>query len=162
MLTLRPTKKLAKQLGLRIPPTPPPIASRVADWCVHTFLMEDGPWLIFCNTASLYPIFAKATGIKDDESLVRRSAGMILQVLRDNRHSVQADMMERELAAGVQWAPIPDRSVLSSISELIWLAEGHFDDVGLTPAVLSHRLGTTPMSILGMNNPTRAFTSLHA
>jgi hypothetical protein len=62
---------------------------------------------------------------------------MTLQVLRDNGHSLQADIIERELAAGVQWAPIPDRSVLSSISEMIWLADAHFDDGDLTPAILS-------------------------
>ena len=161
MFTLRPTKKLARQLGLTIPAEPPPVVSRVADWCAHIFPLGDEPWLIFCNTASLYPVFASSAGVTDGESLVRRAGGMILQVLRDNRHSLQADILERELTQ-YQWAPIPGRSVLGSINELIWLGEAWFDDDALTPAVLSDQLGKTPMSALGMNNPTRAFTTLRA
>ena len=162
MLTLRPTKKLAKQLGLRIPSAPPVVKSRVADWCVHIFPIGQEPWLIFCNTASLYPVFAKGLGVTDDETLIRRAVGMVLLVLRENGYSPQAKIIERDLTLGVQWAPIPDRSVLGSVSEMIWLADPHFDDANLTPAILSQRLGTTPMSTLGMKNLARAFTTLRA
>ena len=162
MLTLRPTKKLAKQLGLQIPSAPPVVKSRVADWCVHIFPIGQESWLIFCNTASLYPVFAKGLGVTDDETLVRRAVGMVLQILRENGFSSQAKIIEQELTLGVQWAPIPDRSVLGSISEMIWHSDHYFDDADLTPAILSQRLGTTPMSTLGMNNPARAFKTLRA
>ena len=124
--------------------------------------MGKEPWLIFCNTASLYPVFAKGLGVTDDETLIRRTVGMVLLVLRENGYSSQAKAIEQELTLGVQWAPIPDRSVLSSISEMIWLADAWFDDANLTPAILSQRLGKTPMTTLGMNDPARAFTTLRA
>ena len=128
VLTLRPTKKLAKQLGMRIPPAPPVVKSRLADWCVQTFPIGQESCLIFCYTASLYPVFAKGLGVTDDETLVRRAVGMVLLVLRENGYPSQAKIIEHELTRGVQWAPIPDRSVLGSISEMIWQADHHFDD----------------------------------
>lgn len=162
VLTLRPTKKLARQLGLRIPPVAPVVKSRVADWCVHTFQMGKEPWLIFCNTASLYPVFAKGLGVTDDEILIRRTVGMVLLVLRENGYSTQAKIIEHELTLGVQWAPIPDRSVLGSINDFVRVSDFHFDDPNLTPAILSQRLGITPMTTLGKNDPARAFATLRA
>jgi hypothetical protein len=161
VLTLRPTKKLARQLALDVPRLPVAVPSRVSDWCAHTFLRGNEPWLIFCNTASLYPVFAGSAGVTDGESLARRLGGMVLGVLQTNGFSTQAKIFQRELT-GFQFAPIPDRSVLGSVSELIWLADAWFDDVDLTPATLSHKLGKTPMSALGMNRPADALSSLKA
>ena len=161
VVTIRPTKKLARQLGISVPRLPVPVPSRVADWCAHTFLRGDEQWLIFCNTASLYPVFAGAANVTDGESLARRLGGMVLGVLKTNGYATQSEIFERELT-GFQFTPIPDRSVLGSISELIWLAEAWLDDVDLTPAVLSRHLGETPMSALGMNRPARALSSLRA
>jgi hypothetical protein len=159
VLTVRPTKKLARQLALRIPRLPLAVPSRVSDWCAHTFLRGNEPWLVFCNTASLYPVFPSSAAVKNGESLARRLAGIVLGVLQTNGFSTQATIFEAELTE-FQFAPIPDRSVLSSISELIWLADSRYDDVGLTPATLSRQLGETPMSALGMNSPARALSSL--
>lgn len=161
VLTLRPTKKLARQLAISVPPLAPVVPSRVSDWCAHTFLQGGHPWLIFCNTASLYPVFASAAGVTDGEALARRLGGMVPAVLKTNGFSTQAKIFER-LLIDYQFAPIPDRAVLSSISELIWLSERWFDDVDLTPAKLSSKLGITPMSTLGMNSPERALASLKA
>jgi hypothetical protein len=150
---------LARQLGIELPTAPPAIPSRIADWCVHSFRLGRHPWLVFCNTASLYPVFAGGGRVKDGESLVRRAGGMIGAVLQENDLKHQADIFTAALT-DFQWAPIPGRSVLGSINELIYLAEPWFEDAGLTPAVLSKRLGNTPMSALGMSNPTRAFATL--
>lgn len=159
VLTIRPTKKLARQLGIKIPSVPPPVLSRVADWCAHSFRSGDESWLVFCNTASLYPVLAGAGRVTDGETLARRLGGMVGQVLKTNHFSSQAKIFSEELD-DFQWAPIPDRAVLSSISELIWLADSYFKDTALTPGALSFRLGNTPMSALGMNSPARAFGSL--
>ena len=159
VLTLRPTKKLARQLGINVPRVPPAVPSRVTDWCAHTFVRGGEPWLIFCNTASFYPVFAGAAGVTDGEALARRLGGMVLQVLKTNGFTAQAKIIEGELT-GFQFAPIPDRAVLSSISELMRLADGCFDDADLTPATLSRQLGETPMSALGMNSPARVLESL--
>lgn len=152
---------LARQLRIKVPAVAPAVPSRIADWCAHSFPLGDETWLVFCNTAALYPVFALSTGVTDDESLMRRLGGMVEQVLKTNKLTHQATIFSQELRE-IQWAPVPDRTVLGSISEMINLAYPWFDEPGLTPAVLSENLGRPPMSALGMNNPTRAFGSLQS
>lgn len=161
MLTIRPTKTLARKLGIALPTTPPPVPSRIADWCAHSFRAGRHSWLIFCNTATLYPVFARATRVRDGEALAGRAAGMIHQVLEANQFNPQAAVFAAELRE-IQWAPIPGRSVLGSINEMIWLAGHWLDEPDLTPAFLSQRMGRTPMSALGMNSPAEAFAPLRS
>jgi hypothetical protein len=160
VLTIRPTKMLAKKLGISIPTAPPPVPSRVADWCAHSFRRGNERWLIFCNTASLYAVVAGARGVTDGESLARRIGGMVPAVLRENGFAAQVTRFEDSLT-DFQFAPVPDRSVLGSITDLIYLANGHLDANDITPAALAQHLGRTPMSALGMNNPARALATLH-
>lgn len=161
MFTLRPTKTLARQLGIVLPTSPPPVPSRIADWCAHSFQVGRHSWLIFCNTASLYPVIAGGTRVHDGGSLIRRAGGMILQVLDTNQLVHQSRVFAAELRA-VQWAPIPDRSVLGSINEMIRLADEQFTEPNAMPGDLSRRLARAPMSALGMNSPADAFASLRS
>ena len=159
MVAIRPTKMLARQLGVRLPSVPPEVPSQVADWCAHTFPVGRRSWLIFCNTASLYSVFAQAHRVTDGEALARRLRGMVLKVVRQSGFFSQAEVLADALT-DFQWAPIPDRSVLGSINELIWLAGTWLEDPGLTPEGLSKNVNRAPMSGIGMNSPDRAFASL--
>ena len=47
VLTVRPTKMLARQLGIVVPADMPTVPSRVADWCAHSFTFGRRRWLIF-------------------------------------------------------------------------------------------------------------------
>ena len=161
MLTIRPTKMLAKRLGIEVPPVPPAVANRVADWCAHEFKVSRHRYLIFCNTASLYPVVMMATGVTDGPKLVARLMGGLQTCLRGGQ--VETQFQRRILVEGplIQWAPIPGRSMLGSINELIFLAQcGLQDDPAITPPELSHWLARTPMSALGMNSPDRVFPKL--
>lgn len=137
----------------------PAIPSRIADWCAHSFWFDQREWLVFCNTASLYPVFASAERVTDAETLFRRLAGMVSFVLRENRFAGHATRFERQLKE-VQWASIPGPSVLGSMSEMIWQADPWLDEPDLDPAKLSRRLGITPMGTLGMADPATVFRSL--
>jgi len=159
MVTIRPTKMLARQLGITLPKLPPPVPDRIADWCAHSFATGDQNWLVFCNTTSLYAVFAKADGVTDGESLARRLGGMVLQVITANGFSTQARAFKAALTE-YQWAPIPDRSVLGSINELIYLADPLFDDPHLTPGSLAERVSNAPMSAIGMNSPKKVFARM--
>jgi hypothetical protein len=57
----------------------------------------------------------------------------------------------------VQWAPIPDRAILGSINELIYMAKVFSD---LSPAETGKKLAETPMTVLGGNSPNRVFPKL--
>ena len=137
----------------------PVVTKRVADWCAHEFLVSRRRYLIFCNTASLYPVVTEARGVTDQDALVKCLMTALRLNLADGPH---AYAYERWIAPGgteVQWAPIPDRSVLGSINDLIFAAKWGLVD-GKSPAELSGWLARTPLSVLGMNSPDRVFPKI--
>jgi hypothetical protein len=160
MLTIRPTQMLARRLGIEVPPVPPELPNRVADWCAHEFSVSRHRYLIFCNTASLYPVVMMATGVTDGPKLVMRLMGGLQTCLRGG--ALQTQFEQRIVTEGpsVQWAPIPGKSVLGSINELVFLAKCGLEDRDDGPEALSRWLARTPMSALGMNSPARVFPTL--
>ena len=59
-----------------------------------------------------------------------------------------------------QWAPIPGKSVLGSINELVFLAKCRLEERDCGPEELSRWLAQTPMMALGGNSPDRVFPKL--
>jgi len=160
VLTIRPTKMLARRLGLELPRNVPTVTNRVADWCAHEFRAGRFRYLMFCNTASLYPVVSYARGVNDDHTLIER----LVVTLRLNltEADLEYQLLQRivpELAT-VQWAPIPDRSILGSINEMIFMATFELAEGGKAPVELSRWLARSPMSALGMNSPDRVFPRL--
>ena len=151
---------LARRLAIALPQTPPPVANRVADWCAHEFRVGRYRYLIFCNTATLYPVVCHARGVADDHSLIERLA----ETLRLNLTGADlAHQFKQRIApelAAVQWAPIPDRSILGSINEMIYMTTVALVEENKAPEELSRWLAETPMSALGGNSPKRVFPRL--
>jgi hypothetical protein len=122
MLTLRPTKMLAKRLGIAVPAVPPPVANRVADWCVHEFRDRGWRYLLFCHTATLYPLVIPARGVTDDDSLIKRSIEAMKTCLLGTELEFAFERWIVPELGAVQYAPIPDKAVLSSMNETIMRA----------------------------------------
>lgn len=158
MLTLRPTKMLAKRLKLAVPALPPPVKNRVADWCVHEFRDGSYRFLMFCNTASLYPLVTSARGVTDDSSLIDRCIEAMKNSLMGTELEFQFQRWIVPELGEVQWAPIPDKAVLSSVNELIGHARYGLPDY--SPVELSRWLAQTPMKAIGYNFPDRVFPAL--
>ena len=160
MLTIRPTKMLARRLRLgATAEIMPVVTNRVADWCAHEFLVSRRRYLIFCNTASLYPVVTEARGVTDDDTLVRRLLAALRLNLADGPLGFAYERWIAPGGAEVQWAPIPDRPALGSINELVFAAKWGLID-GKSPAELSGWLAQTPLSVLGMNSPDRVFLKI--
>ena len=158
MLTLRPTKMLAKRLRIAVPAVPPPVANRVADWCVHEFRDRGWRYLLFCHTATLYPLVIPARGVTDDDSLIKRSIEAMKTCLLGTELEFAFERWIVPELGAVQYAPIPDKAVLSSMNETIMRARYRLE--GEAPAELSRWLAVAPLKALGYESPDRAFRSL--
>lgn len=157
MLTLRPTRMLAKRLRIALPDAPPPVSNRVADWCVHEFRDGGHRYLMLCNAASLYPLVTSARGVSDEEALIKRCSDAMRLNLEGTELEFQYQRWIEPELMSVQWAPIPDKAVLSSINEMILMARHGMDK---SPVELSEWLARTPMKVLGGNSPDRVFPTL--
>ena len=104
MLTIRPTKMLARRLGIELPATPPAVANRVADWCAHEFRTQRFKYLIFFNTASLYPVLTYARGVTDDHELIERLVEAVKLNLEGTKLEFQYQRWIAPELAAVQWA----------------------------------------------------------
>lgn len=160
MLTIRPTKMLARRLGIELPTASPVVTNRVADWCVHEFRVSRHRYLIFCNTASLYPVVMQARGVTDDQSLIRRLVGGLHVCLGGTELASQFQRRIMSELPMTQWAPIPGKSILGSINELIFQAGYGLRNRDYSPVELSRWLAKTPMTALGGNSPDRVFPTL--
>ena len=160
MLTIRPTKMLARRLGIGLPAVPPVVTNRVADWCAHEFRVGRYRYLMFCNTASLYPVAIYARGVTDDNELIHRLVDALKQSLMGTELEFQFQRWIVPELTEVQWAPIPGRSVLGGMNEMIFAAKYGIMERDYSPVELSRWLAETPLATLGMNSPKRVFPTL--
>jgi hypothetical protein len=132
----------------------------VADWCAHEFRVSRHRYLIFCNTAALYPVVMMASGVTDGPKLAARLMGGLQTCLRGGEVEIRFRQRILVEMPVIQWAPIPDKSVLGSINELVFAAKCRLEDRDCGPEELSRWLARTPMTILGGNSPDRMFPKL--
>ena len=160
MLTIRPTKMLAARLGMKVPPLIPTVTNRVADWCAHEFRSGRIRYLLFCNTASLYPVVTHGRGVTDDHELIRRLVDAVKLTFEGTELEFHYRRWIAPEVTAVQWAPIPDRSIIGSMNDLIYAAKYFLEARTESPVEVSRKLAQTPLSILGMNSPDRVFPTL--
>jgi hypothetical protein len=160
MLTLRPTKMLARRLEIEVPPVAPPVTNHVADWCVHEFRAGRFRYLIFCNLASIFPLVTFARGVTDETTLIRHFCRTAQLQLEDSPYAFSYQRWIAPEVLCAQFAPIPDRAVLGTINDLVYSAKIMLAAGDLSPVELSQLLARTPLSLLGMNSPNRVFPQL--
>ena len=97
--------------------------------------------------------------MKDHVTLVQRLITTLRLNLADGPHAFACEPCIATGGAEAQLAPIPDRSVLGMINDLIFSAKWGLLD-GMSPVELSNRLAETPLSVLGMNSPDRVFPKI--
>jgi len=160
VLTIRPTKKLAKRLGIEVPAVAPVVTNRVADWCAHEFTVARYRYLLFINTASLLPALTYARGVRDDHTLLVRLLDTVRAVTEGTKGEKQYRRWIGPASGVVQFAPIPGPSIMGSINEMVRLAKGDLERDEWGPVDIAQRMAEAPMGMLGMNNPARVFPTL--
>jgi hypothetical protein len=151
---------LARPLGLAVPAVPPPVKNRVADWCVHEFREGGYRRLLLCNTATLYPLVTDARGVTNEGELIKRAIAAMQLCFQGTEWELHYQRWIVPELGAVQFAPIPDRAVLSSLNELILMARYGLRNRDYSPAELAAWLAQTPMKAIGHNSPDRAFRTL--
>jgi hypothetical protein len=162
MLTLRPTKMLARRLHLAVPAAPPPVTNRVADWCAHEFTASRHRSLLFWNTAAFLPVLVHGRGVRDDCDLIMRLIDGLKLVMTGNDLEFHFQRWIVPELAAVQLAPIPSRSVLGTMNDFMIMAKYHLAARNQSPLEISELMAKAPLSALGMNSPAKAFRSLRA
>jgi hypothetical protein len=98
--------------------------------------------------------------VTDEQSLIRRLLGGLEVCLAGTKLEFQFQRWILPELISTQWAPIPGKSILGSLNDLIFQARHGLENRDYTPVELSRWLAATPMSALGMNSPERVFPTL--
>jgi hypothetical protein len=159
MLTLRPTKMLARRMALSVGPSEGPAANPYADWSLHNFIFSRCRYLIVVNTRSLLPVVIPARGITNGPILVKA----MMESIGDNlRLSGWGSLFERFIlveTGTTKIAPIESRSLLGSINELVFFAKVELN-AGVPADAAGFRLREIPMTYLGGTSADRIFPQM--
>ena len=118
----------------------------VADWTGHVFFFRRTPYILLCNTATLYSAVIYAKGITNDSIF-------LTQVLTTLRDAMEADGLafayERFIVPRtglVHLASTLSRSVTGSMNELVNYAKAVLADDEVSPFDLGFRLNDLLLS----------------
>jgi hypothetical protein len=160
VLLFRPTQKLASRLGWKLPAVTPPTRNWVTDWCVQDFSAGRIRYLLFANTASLYPVIVRARGVNTLESLVRAFEIGVRQTLKGTAGEGHLERWILPELSKVELGRIPGRSLLGSTNDFIRMAYFDLHEDGVSVEDTSRRLAQVPMTYLGFKSPDRVFPAL--
>ncbi|MDO8544071.1 MAG: hypothetical protein Q7S40_26825 [Opitutaceae bacterium] len=139
---------LAKRLHLTVPADTVAVTAPHADWSAHTFTVNRFRYIILTNSYSLLSVVLHGSGITSDDTFIRASLAGLRDYMDRSGRAFAYETFIAPAAAAVRFARIPDRRIMGSINELVFLATVDLVEGGLAPAEVTERLSRVPMSML--------------
>jgi len=162
-MILRLSQKLATKIKAGTPKVLPQDENPYADWSCHLFTADRTQYIILSNTTSLYSCVMYGKGVSDGNRFIER----VLCTIRDfTEDDGQAFVYQRFIApasATVSFAKALNRSVTSSMNELITFAKVSLENGEFAPHDVGHELNNVLLSCLanetsgGYGKPNEAF-----
>jgi hypothetical protein len=157
---IRPTQALLKRLGVRVPGAEAVEATTaLGDWFVRTHNVGHQRLLLCTSSRSLLTILIPARDLPGLGDRVRIAAGELLFAL-----GAPADQINRELEEMRHYTlrSSKDRSVIGSMTDMAYLADGYLQD-GSSPehlVVVGMKLAQAPCRPLSYESPQRVALEL--
>lgn len=124
------------------------------DWCAHTFMAQRYRYLLLTNTHSFLSVVTTAKGVTSEDTLIRAALAALRDYLVASGRGFAFERLIAPQAGEVRFARIPDRRVLGTMNELIFLATGDLIEGGCSAAETSDRLNRVPLSALWRRGET--------
>lgn len=140
----------------------------VADWTGHLFFVNRSPYIILCNTATLYTTVLFGNGITDDSIVIPRALAALRATMEADGLAFAYERFIVPRTGVVYFASGFSRSVTGSMNELVAYAKVLLADEEVSPYGLSGTLNDMLLSSLrtddsrGYGRPREAFRSLIA
>jgi hypothetical protein len=157
MYTLHCTKKLLDRVKLPIASSVSPSTTALGNWYATALFWKPQVTLLV-NERTLLPVLMP---VAPASTLATRFPGEVAAILA--MHGVGRAFIAHEVAAmsEVSAAKTANRSVVGTMNEFAFLAEGYREDTEATDLfMLSMRLADTPCSAIKYNHPARLLNVL--
>lgn len=158
MYTLHCTKKLLDRIKVS-PGTSPAPTTALGNWYA-TALFWKPQVALLVNERTLLPVLMP---LAPASTLAERFPDALARVL--SRHGVDLALLASEVAAMIEvsFAKTANRSVVGTMNEFVFLAEGYRQYMETTDLLaLSMRLAATPCSAIKHNSPERLLAEIAA
>lgn len=158
--------RLSSELAARLKVFPlqakPLEANPFADWSARHFAAERKQFLILTNTESLYSILFAGRGLTNMSRFVDRCMSSLRQFMESDGLLPLYDRGVAPAARAVQFSKAINRSVIGSMSDLIFHAKGWLADGDHSLRDTAVRLNDMPFSTLKYRKPREVFVGMSA
>lgn len=157
MLLIRPTRSLARRLGVSLPTEDADRPSLLTEWYANDFRLGRGEFVLFLSPGTCVPLVIKAAPYRD---LPMRFHLQLLEYLQWLGWADAPRILGPQLAVGVQYARTQDRSALGVIVEFVKHLEVDHEigrlDLNAT-LKMSRRLADILVGARGYQTPVEMF-----
>ncbi len=126
-----------------VPPEEPPFC----DWSAHLFLVGRTQYILVSNTKSLYSTVILGKGINDSGTFIERALESLRKSLADDNQQLVFSRFIAPGASTVRFAKSLNRTVTSSMNELILNATAALED-GEAPYDVGFQLNDVLLSAI--------------
>jgi hypothetical protein len=155
--------RLSTKLAARLKVTPskalPLDPNPFADWSSHIFTADRTQFVIVTNTSSLYSTVLYGRGTANDSHFIERALSSLREFMENDGLSLIYQRFIAPASSTVKFSKAINRSVTSSMNDLIihakmWLTEGE-----LSPHDTAFKLNDIPFSSLKYQKPREVFAA---
>jgi hypothetical protein len=139
---------LAARIGSPLRDENLPVESLYTDWCAHSFTARRCRHIILTNTYSFLSVVMAARGITSEDAFIRSAGEAIRDYLVQSGRSSAFDRFMAAETTEARFSRIPDRRVLGTINELVFLAADYLAAENVSLFKISEYLNTVPLSAL--------------
>lgn len=161
-MIIRPTSKLAKQLGLKPTEVLPLAGNGYLDWSCRVFDVWAGQSLmLITNTASLYSTVVTVDGLKTQEQFINGLPVCLKQrLIADGFEYIFLDHIF-PVSGTVELSKALNRSVTGSMSDMVSMATITLQEGKSSLEEVIALLNRTPFKALEYDHPKDKFVDLH-
>ena len=159
-MIIRTTANLAKKIKVKPLPNIERADSHLMDWHCNYFLLHRYQTIILTNSVSLISLVFGGAGITNQATFTKAVIKHLVDYFRDWELDLQSEEFSQIKPEDIVIAKTDDRSVLGSITDLIWLAKNHRFTGRFYLGDLSFQLNQTPMGMLDIYLPFGRFLEL--
>jgi len=147
-MILRFSRKLGSRLKAGTLKPLPMDDAPVADWTGHVFIFERTPYILLCNTATLYSTALYAEGINDDGVFISRALAVLREFMEADELAFAYDRFIAPRTGVIRVASSLNRSVTGLMNEMITLAKTLLTDDEVSPFDLGFHLNELLLSAI--------------
>ncbi len=147
-MILRLSQKLCNKIKAGASPTIPLDENPFADWSAHLFLVGRTQYILLSNTKSLYSTVMTGQGISNDNRFIERALNSIREFMELDGQAAIYDRCIAPASGAVHFAKALNRTVTSTMNELVRFATGLLMEDELAPHDVGFKLNNFLLSAI--------------